>query len=188
MSILLIRHAESEFNTKESTSLDSRLTINGCNQAYETAQYIRRHVPDAQKHQIVTSPFTRTRQTAEIIHFHLGLRMPVREDWRLREHIYALSGYVEEQFPLEITGLYNDYILNEVDTEEMILERLKNFWNELDKNGRWIIISHGTPIQTLISFSRGIFSLPKWDKSIKNCNITHFKNGQILLDNYGGHL
>lgn len=184
MEVCLIRHAESEFNTKESQDLDSRLTLKGLTQAYHTAKFLKTYFKDCRA--VIASPFQRTWQTAQIISFWNDYYMI--EDWRLREHIYALTGYVADQFPLTIDTGSKQYVLEEVDTDESILERLKDFWNSLDKNGKYVIISHGTPVHALIEIAKGNHVLPKWDKSVGNCSITHVIDGKVELDKYTGHL
>lgn len=184
MELVLIRHAESLFNIKLSTDLNSGLSLKGINQAYRTGIFLNDYLKG--KWHVHTSPFTRCKNTAGPIYdiCFKKLNEFINEDWRLREHIYELNGYTENQLPLTV----GEYTLNEIDTDETILGRLREFYNGLNRNENHIIFSHGTPIQTLREFTQGRFTLPVWDKSVKNCGITHIINDKIVLDNYTEHL
>lgn len=85
--LLLIRHAESEGNRDQvftATPLVP-LTARGHEQARAAAQWLLdRHVPA----HVVSSPYTRARQTAAIIAEILGVPVVVEED--LRERDYGL--------------------------------------------------------------------------------------------------
>jgi broad specificity phosphatase PhoE len=83
--LLLIRHAESEGNRDQvftATPLVP-LTEVGREQARAAAQWLqRRHEP---RH-VVSSPFTRARETAAIIAGHLAIPVSVEEDLRERDY------------------------------------------------------------------------------------------------------
>ena len=184
MELILIRHAKSQFNARETTDLDSHLCWKGIKQAYRTGIFLNGYLKG--KWHVHTSPFTRCKNTAGIIYdiCHKKLYDDIIEDWRLREHIYALTGYIQEQFPLKVSK----HTLSEIDTDEAILGRLMEFYQDLDKDANHIIFSHGTPIQTLKEFTQNNFVLPVWDKSVSNCGITHIVNNKIILNNYIEHL
>jgi len=84
--LLLVRHGESEGNhfLLFAVTPEVPLTDHGREQARATGEWIRaRHVPRL----VVTSPFTRARQTAEIVAEVLGV--PVRVENALRERSYG---------------------------------------------------------------------------------------------------
>jgi broad specificity phosphatase PhoE len=83
--LLLIRHAESEGNRDQvftATPLVG-LTDRGRQQARAAAEWIRgRHAPT----HVVSSPFARARQTAEILADALGLPVVIEDDLRERDY------------------------------------------------------------------------------------------------------
>jgi broad specificity phosphatase PhoE len=83
--LLLIRHAESEGNRDQvftATPLVP-LTERGREQAQAAARWLQgRHEP----RRVVSSPFTRARETAAIIAGHLGLPVTVEDDLRERDY------------------------------------------------------------------------------------------------------
>ena len=88
--LLLIRHAESEGNRDQVFTATPYvgLTDRGRRQARAAGEWIReRHAPQL----AVTSPFTRARQTADILAAVLGLETIVDEDLRERDY-GALAG------------------------------------------------------------------------------------------------
>jgi hypothetical protein len=96
--LLLIRHAESEFNAKETKDLDSALTRNGRRQAIEVSAFLKRKFDDIKNWRGFVSPLLRTLQTAKIIHEHTDIRFDV--DFRLIEYNNATPGQLvaDEQY------------------------------------------------------------------------------------------
>jgi broad specificity phosphatase PhoE len=103
--LLLIRHAESEGNRDQVFTATPYvgLTDRGQRQARAAGEWIRqRHTPQV----AVTSPFTRARQTADIIAAVLGLPTVIEQDLRERDygalagHAYATPrpGYDRERY------------------------------------------------------------------------------------------
>ena len=65
MNLILWRHAEAEDSEPD---INRKLTSRGRKQAARMAQWLTRHLP--QKHQVICSPATRTRQTADALSDH----------------------------------------------------------------------------------------------------------------------
>src|SRR5260370_38449438 len=86
MTILLVRHGETEWNRARRYQgwSDSPLTARGIAQA-EAIGHRLRDLPDAADAEIVASPIGRARRTAEIIAGVLERTAPPRLDDRLRE-------------------------------------------------------------------------------------------------------
>src|SRR5262245_49284595 len=83
--LLLIRHGESEGNRDRvfTRTPDVPLTPIGRQQARETAEFLRkRYAPTL----LVSSPFTRAQQTAEIIGEVLGLSPSIDDDLQERSY------------------------------------------------------------------------------------------------------
>lgn len=89
--LILVRHAQSEGNLAQVFSATPAvpLTDVGRQQARATAEWIAaRHAPE----QIVSSPFTRARQTSELMAEVLRVPVVVEEDLRERDY-GALAGH-----------------------------------------------------------------------------------------------
>jgi broad specificity phosphatase PhoE len=86
MTILLVRHGETEWNRARRYQgwSDSPLTKVGIGQAEAIGRRLRA-LPEASGAAIVASPIGRARRTAEIIAECLGYTAPLRLDDRLRE-------------------------------------------------------------------------------------------------------
>jgi broad specificity phosphatase PhoE len=86
MTILLVRHGETEWNRARRYQgwSDSPLTERGIAQAEAMGRRLR-STPEAAAAEIVASPIGRARRTAEIIARCLGRTAPLRFDDRLRE-------------------------------------------------------------------------------------------------------
>ena len=86
MTILLVRHGETEWNLQRRIQgrFDSPLTERGVAQAHAIGQVVRR-LSDAPFARVVASPLGRARRTAEIICDHLGRGPDFDIDDRLRE-------------------------------------------------------------------------------------------------------
>jgi broad specificity phosphatase PhoE len=86
MTILLVRHGETEWNLARRYQgwTDSPLTIRGLAQAEALGRRLLA-LPEADAADIIASPIGRARRTAEIIAQCLGRTQPPRLDERLRE-------------------------------------------------------------------------------------------------------
>jgi broad specificity phosphatase PhoE len=86
MTILLVRHGETEWNRARRIQgwRDSPLTARGIAQA-EAIGHRLHALPEATTAEIIASPIGRARRTAEIIAECLGRAAPLRFDERLRE-------------------------------------------------------------------------------------------------------
>jgi len=185
MNLILIRHPESEFNTKQTTDLNSRLTIKGLKQAVLTAEFLEEYLHnDDTNYTIEYSPYDRTTILTEIIQYRLGYC--INKNIVLREHLY-LSEISQNQLPLKVDGFqFWD------ESYSSIFYRMYDYYYSKCIDKPKIIVSHGTPIHILRYLCSGgieyCISLEQFDKNIKNASITHFVDGKFLLDNYVGHL
>lgn len=190
MELILIRHAESEFNAKQTRHLDSNLTRRGQLQAIDTGVFLQKQVPDILDFKFIVSPFLRTYETYKYIISGINAQIDYETSWDLKEHIYENAGFLIEALPLTVQcpKTFTNFVIDKAENEDEFFQRLKNFWNRLDKNGKYVIISHGTPIQTLMEFCAGVFDkFPIWDKSIKNCSVSHFKDDKFVLYKHYKH-
>jgi len=184
MELLLIRHAESNFNSRKSKHLDSKLTIRGRQQGRECAEFLSRNF-NLEKWQGITSPYFRTLATSKII--SKRTQVPFKIDWRIREYGHKSSGYAEsttirvperrDEFPEIFEGISANPEWNHgYETENNLLERLLDFIQELQSvGGKYIIVSHGVPIYTMIHILNGSHYVPAWDRQILNTSVSHFE-------------
>jgi len=185
MELLLIRHAESNFNSRKSKHLDSKLTARGKRQGGECAEFISRNFEDLEEWQGITSPYFRTLATSRMI--SKRTLIPFKIDWRVREYGHRSSGYHEstiirvperrEEFPeiFESVPPKPEWA-HGYETEDDLLERLVDFIQALrTENGKYIVVSHGVPIYTMIHILNGSHHVPAWDRQILNTSISHFE-------------
>jgi len=76
LTLYICRHGETEANVEkrfQGLTLDTPLTVAGCEQAREIAGLLARHAPDPALLSYVSSPLQRARRTMEIVRETLGL-------------------------------------------------------------------------------------------------------------------
>jgi len=189
--ILLIRHGESHFNTKDTHELDSSLTQRGRQQCFTCGNFLRRKFDDMSDWKGLVSPFLRTIQTADIINRYTDCNFEI--EWQAREFSHISSGYSgdtvlkipchKKQFP----DFYPDHIPDDhvftqkMETNEDLLNRASEFITELQEDDdKYIIISHGQMIYTMIYIMNGTYKVPIWDKKILNTSVTYFKEDNMV--------
>jgi broad specificity phosphatase PhoE len=180
MELILVRHAESLFNTRESKHLDAQLSKRGVRQCQEVANYLSKKLEN-EWHGFV-SPYFRTLATANAIRKETGIEFDI--DWRIREFSNG-AGYTRnthfdvefrpELFPEIFRDMENPNWVATFETGEDLIDRLLDFWCELkEKDGKYIMVSHAMPIYTMYNLINGTHTIPKWDKKILNTSVTHF--------------
>jgi len=143
----IVRHGESENNVLELYDSHIKnidrygLTNNGRQQILTVSQDI------AKIHKIFTSPFKRTRETAEIFQVHSMADLHI--DHRLREiDLGTLDGKTHQDLP-DLDE--NEYIF-EGESIAQIRDRMLEFIteiNQLHEGLNILIVSHGGPIEIL---------------------------------------
>lgn len=186
-SLILIRHAESGFNKRETKNLDSPLTKRGVRQATECGQFLARTFGSLEDWTGYVSPFHRTLQTAKIIHRQVASNFVV--NWDFREWANKLNGYHSKKtinilnrnrhYPDFFSGEEPQYFNQHYEGCDAFLNRMITLKNDLvNQGGKKIIISHAMIIYTLINLLNGIEKIPIWDKKILNTSVTWFENGE----------
>jgi probable phosphoglycerate mutase len=160
-SLLLLRHGETPLSVERRFSGlgDAELTANGLAQAAAAAERLSRepYRLDA----IVSSPLKRARQTAEAVAQRTGLGVEVDDD--LREADFgAWEGHtfteVQRGWPAELAAWLADPNTAPPDGEsfEAVAQRIRRAEERLVERyeGRTVlIVSHVTPIKTLLRFA-----------------------------------
>ena len=206
-NLFLIRHGESKqnvgINLKEKLPDHAvELTENGKEMARETGiwlnEYLIKNSIDLSHARLYVSPFTRTRQTAELINESLKIE-DVIEDYLLVEHQYGLFSdtkwrELKELFPTEFEyydrfykhggKFYQRFPMGESPMDVAVRTRM--FLNELKNEDveNVFIVSHGTALKTLIM---NYFKYnPDWyahTRTFTNCEVRQIdkdKNMKIL--------
>ncbi len=173
MRIFLIRHGESMQNTKENYNIglpDHKvyLTEKGIEEAKLAGEflesYIKENEIDLSNSVMWVSPYTRTRETANIINDILGIKR-VKEDITLIEQRYGLFSDKEiktlkELYPNQF-AFYDNYYKNDGkfyaklpqgESPFDVALRTKQFIDTIyrDKEDTLFVVSHGTTIKTIV--------------------------------------
>ena len=173
MKIFLIRHGESMQNTKENYSIglpDHRvyLTERGKEEARLAGEFLKKYISDNKinisNSVMWVSPYTRTRETANIINNILCIKK-VKEDITLIEQQYGLFSdkeieKIKSLYPNQF-AFYDNYYQNEGkfyaklpqgESPFDVALRTKQFINTIfrDKEDVLFVVSHGTTIKTII--------------------------------------
>lgn len=188
------------------------LTDRGKTEADETGKFLNNFVIenniDITNATLWVSPFTRTRQTAEIINNHLKIR-DVKEDITLIEQRYGLfsDNPIEEckrKYP-EQFELYDRYYQNDGkfytklpqgESPYDVALRMKQFIDTIfrdlsDGKDTIFVVSHGTTIRAFLL--DWFHYSPEWfnaEPNMANCSVRYIeKENGISIDNsyiYGG--
>lgn len=198
MRIFLIRHAQSIQNTKENNEMklpDHKvyLTEEGKKQAKEAGEFLKQYVEEnninLENATLWVSPYTRTRQTAEIINEVLNIK-DVKEDIALIEQRYGLfsDNALEEnkkKYPEEFE-FYDNYYQNEgkfyakmpqgespFDVALRVRQFIETLYRDINEGkDTFFIVSHGTTIRCFIL--DWFHHLPEWfayEPNMENCSI-----------------
>jgi broad specificity phosphatase PhoE len=185
MELIIVRHGESEYNTDVSESLDSSLTTKGILQVKKTAEYLKKI--DLSGFEGITSPYLRTLQTAKIIQGETDI--PFRVDNGPAElTIYYNSSESRERidfldvpkrdFEFDWPSVWDGRFAAEENLEDFLC-RVESFLSGLDKDGKYLIVSHGSPVHTMSNLMQGIREVPEWSDSIANSSITWLENDNL---------
>ena len=177
--LLLVRHAESEGNRDGVFTATPHvpLTARGHEQARMAGQWIRgRHVPT----RVVTSPFTRARQTAAIIASELDCPVAVEDD--LQERSYgALAGlpYATPR-PDYDRARYWEWRPQEGETLIEVAARVGAVLDRLaaaTPDGDLVVVSHGAVMMAAQWHVTGTW--PPAGRVVRNAGI-------LVVDHHGG--
>ncbi len=163
MTILLVRHGETEWNRerRHQGRFDSPLTARGIAQARAIGALLRR-LPEATSAPIVASPQTRARHTAEIIRDELRGSGALCIDDRLREHsVGSWDGLTYREIETEVPGVFDGegshgWYFRPPDSESYaaFASRLGEWLAEQDETAPVIAVAHGLVSRVL----RGLYA------------------------------
>jgi probable phosphoglycerate mutase len=178
----LLRHGQSQANAKEIIISDLKngitqygLTETGKNQTLNA--FVKNHTFN-QETIIYSSPFLRTKETAQIVKKVLNCKKIIIDD-RLKERFF---GVFEKTSNKNYQKVWKKDKLNEnnnennVESPKQVWNRMKPLLNKLEKkysNKKIILISHGDPLQILITgFNNKSLNL---HRKIKHLNVAEIR-------------
>jgi len=139
----------------------------------------------------LASPFMRTLQTADILNRYTECGFEI--EWQAREFAHISSGYSGEtilklpchkkKFPdFYPENLPDNYVFTQrMETNEDLIDRVSEFVTELrDEDGKYIVVSHGQMIYTMIYVLNGSYCVPMWDKKVLNTSVTYFQDDNMV--------
>jgi broad specificity phosphatase PhoE len=154
MTILLVRHGETEWNLqlRHQGRFDSPLTGLGIAQARAIGRLLKT-LPEAISAPIVASPQGRARRTAELIGEELGRAAAPRLDERLREHsVGAWDGLAYQEIEARSPGVFDgegDHNWNwyfrgpGAESYAAFAGRVGDWLGEQDEAAPVIVVAHG---------------------------------------------
>ena len=209
MKIFLIRHGESIQNTKENNEKklpDHKvyLTEKGKQEAEEAGKFLKQYLEendiDISNATLWVSPYTRTRQTAEIINSILEIE-DIKEDITLIEQRYGLFSDnsltdIKEKYK-EQFELYDRYYQNDGkfyakmpqgESPYDVALRIKQFINTLYRDidegkDTFFIVSHGTTIRCFVM--DWFHKSPEWfnkEPNMENCSIRLIEKEETISE------
>jgi len=180
--LIIIRHARSVYNIRQTNELDSPLTEHGEKQAQTVAKFVAKHMKLGW-FTAYTSPFLRCIQTAKQIAEETKLKFVVMEE--LREYINHSGRMVDVKCHLTDKNRQHfawpypgDQFFFKDEFNEDFLNRMVKAYHKLDT--RSIVVTHGLPAMLLakIAMNPATHEVPIWDHSINNASITYIINGR----------
>jgi broad specificity phosphatase PhoE len=162
--MFLVLHGQTEWNLagRMQGHGDSPLTDEGRRQASVAATTLARHLPDASRVQIISSPSGRTRATAAIIANALGTpASAIRYEPRIMEvHLGAWEGMTREDIEADWSALlegttYQDWFFRAPGGEDYLAtaNRIGDWLSAIDNHDSLIVVSHGVASRIL----RGLY-------------------------------
>lgn len=169
--MLVIRHGESQFNTRQTYDYNSSLSVKGHKQAEELCHYLDGYAigSNVRQKKIICSPFARCIQTAAYISCYMGLNIEI--DNRLIEHIHEKNG-----FHFRHSNIYcinSELSIKMSDSDSRIINRVISFYEQY-KDENVIVVTHGGPINIIqhLMKNKSLSEYPEWNPEITNCSVT----------------
>lgn len=186
--LIIIRHARSKYNTRETDNLDDYITPWGHRQAKGVGEFMAKHMNlnigyGPNDFRCFTSPFVRCLQTAKYIAKSLDCHFAIDKAWREYLNHSRRDVHVErrDNWGSEFQwGYYpREGVLFKDEFNEEFIERITGGFDRLPQKS--IVVTHGLPALLLLKVATGVRdSIPIWDYSIDNCSITHIVKGRVV--------
>jgi broad specificity phosphatase PhoE len=178
MRIALIRHGETDWNRagKMQGWEDVPLNETGKKQAAETAAFLT-FLKEYSWREIVSSPLSRARQTAEIIAEKTGIAKISVDAGFIERNLGSVSGMLVQEFD----RAYPDGVCSAIEPWETLQTRMSETllkYAEMFQNRDFIAVSHGWGIKALMSLYN-----PNANAVLKNGGVMllHYENSRFSL-------
>jgi len=176
MKLLVVRHGRTDWNDlgKIQGCADTELNETGINQAKETAKLLKNENIDL----IISSPLTRTKQTAGII--NEGRNIDIIYDERIKERDFGeFEGLKKDEFDYQGFWTYSKNLKYEkAENIQDFFNRTFNFLDEIKekyKDKTVLLVIHGGVSTVVNSYFEGF---PKENEqtrgALKNCEVKEF--------------
>lgn len=183
-NLILIRHGQSQYNTKESSSLDSELTDKGRQQIKRTALFLKENFGNLSDFIGITSPYHRCLQSSRIIFNMTDLSdfMVVtgpREIMTIYPHEVHVPQRSSTFNEFDWSRIIHDMYFNN-ETNQMYENRLKSFYDKFQHCKNLIVVTHGTPVVTLSLLGQNLTEeIPNTKFYPDNGSIAYIHNGSL---------
>ncbi|MEN8697884.1 MULTISPECIES: histidine phosphatase family protein [Bacillus] len=189
LDLYFVRHGETEWNKagRMQGRLDSNLTEKGLREAERLGE----HLQEMQFDEIISSPSSRTIQTAEKL---AGSTAAIRTDERLMEiHLGQWQGKTGDEikmlFPEQYGYYWNEpakFENPEGETFPDVKTRLAGFLQELGDSrstGKILIVTHAVVIKTAVMLANKVTVNEIWEPPfIHGTSLTHMKYRDEVLE------
>jgi len=194
VEFVFIRHAESQYNVRLTENLDSRLTDAGYWQVKSLATWLKQNWPSISSYEGLVSPYWRCLETARLLREECGINFTV-DPGPMEIRIYRYHPLVPrraDEFPMFNWDLYPEDMALKRETIDEYMGRMEGFLATFGQEGphpgkkwweRWLVISHGTPCQTMAEMAAGIHEIPTDFDKVKNCSISWVDQGEMIYFN-----
>lgn len=181
--LIIIRHARSKYNLRDSDDLDDGISEFGEKQAKNVGDFVHSSL-DLTEHKFYTSPFLRCLQTADFIASPSEISPIVMP--QLREYLNHSGRGVHVPNRKEIFSKMNWNVYPDIgetyaeEFNETFLHRMHEAYMLLPEKS--VVVTHGLPALALlhVATETRTNSVPVWDHSIDNCSITIIRRGRVI--------
>jgi broad specificity phosphatase PhoE len=176
--LILIRHGESQYNACLTDHLDSELTHKGIEQARITGKFLKEQFGHIHNFVGITSPYIRCLQTSRILREETGLEFTVNPGPReiMMKYQAAEVKNRRDKFP-EFVWNHDDDLFFSQESDIQFINRIKDFHDSLNHE-KLVVVSHGTPVNTIYEFALGLKANADTVNFVKNCSVSYVRNGE----------
>lgn len=176
--LLLVRHGESQYNAYLTDHLDSELTQKGIDQAHATGKFLKDHFGHIQHFVGLTSPYHRCLQTSRILNEYLNIEFTVTPGPReiMTKYDICTVNHRKHLFP-DFVWQHDDHLVFERENDEEFINRMRAFHGTISHE-KVLIVTHGTPVNTLYECELGLIPSADTVNFVKNCALSYARNGE----------
>lgn len=181
---MIIRHAETQYNTGETDFLDSKLTSRGIRQAIGLGEYLQKN-PDSEGFVGFVSPYRRALQTAYEIHTRTNIQFKVfpliaeyGAEWSRVQYEIKVEKRNNE-FSTFDWSLYDITQTFGAESFNTFLKRMKKVL-EFDLPEKTLIVSHGAVVYTLVDLLTGGTVLYTGYDQVTNASVSFIRGSQPI--------